>query len=37
MAYAKLYDTIFDNIENKGGRSQAYQVRTLRLMVAALL
>lgn len=33
LAYAKLYDTIFDNIENKGVRWTAYQIRPLRLML----
>ncbi len=37
MAYAKLYDTIFDNVENKGVRFQAYQVRTLRLMLLGMI
>ncbi|WP_320129591.1 DUF3800 domain-containing protein [uncultured Sphaerochaeta sp.] len=37
MAYAKLYDTLFDNIENKGARFQAYQVRTLRLTLLGIL
>lgn len=37
MAYAKLYDTIFDNVENKGVRFQAYQVRTFRLILLSMI
>lgn len=33
LAYAKLYDTIFDNVENQGVRWTAYQLRPLRLML----
>lgn len=33
LAYAKLYDTIFDNVENPGVRWSAYQLRPLRLML----
>ncbi|MBR4629516.1 MAG: DUF3800 domain-containing protein [Treponema sp.] len=33
LAYAKLYDTIFDNVENLGARWTAYQFRPLRLML----
>lgn len=33
LAYAKLYDTLFDNVENKGVRSHVYQVRPFRLMI----
>lgn len=33
LAYAKLYDTIFDNVENHGVRWSAYQFRPLRLML----
>lgn len=33
LAYAKLYDTIFDNVENLGARWTAYQLRPLRLML----
>ena len=33
LAYAKLYDTLFDNEENLGARWSAYQLRPLRLML----
>lgn len=33
LTYAKLYDTIFDNVENQGVRWTAYQLRPLRLML----
>lgn len=33
LAYSKLYDTLFDNIENIGARAQFYQLRSLRLML----
>lgn len=33
LAYAKLFDTIFDNVENHGVRWTAYQLRPLRLML----
>lgn len=33
LAYAKLYDTLFDNEENLGVRWSAYQLRPLRLML----
>lgn len=33
LAYSKLYDTLFDNVENKGARLQFYQFRPLRLML----
>ena len=33
LAYAKLYDTLFDNVENLGARWSAYQLRPLRLML----
>lgn len=33
LAYAKLYDTLFDNEENLGARWSAYQLRPLRLIL----
>jgi hypothetical protein len=33
LAYAKLYDTLFDNVENPGARWQTYQVRPFRMML----
>ena len=37
LSYAKLYDTIFDNVENKGARFQTYQIRSLRLFMLSNL
>jgi|GEM_PF-1951755 len=37
LSYAKLYDTIFDNFENKGARFQTYQIRSLRLFLLSNL
>lgn len=37
LAYAKLYDTIFDNVENSGARWSSYQIRPLRLMLLSNL
>lgn len=37
LSYAKLYDTIFDNVENKGARFQTYQIRPLRLFMLSNL
>jgi hypothetical protein len=37
MSYAKLYDILFDNIENKGARFQTYQIRELRLFLLSNL
>lgn len=33
LAYSKMYDTLFDNVENTGARTQFYQFRPLRLML----
>lgn len=33
LAYTKLYDTLFDNVENMGARWSSYQIRPLRLML----
>lgn len=33
LAYAKLYDTLFDSVENMGARWSSYQIRSLRLML----
>jgi hypothetical protein len=33
LAYAKLYDTLFDNVENPGARWQTYQARPFRIML----
>lgn len=37
LSYAKLYDTIFDNVENKGARFQTYQIRPLRFFMLSNL
>ncbi|UTC45142.1 DUF3800 domain-containing protein [Treponema vincentii] len=37
LSYAKLYDTIFDNVENKGARFQTYQIRSLRFFMLSNL
>lgn len=37
LAYSKMYDTLFDNIENIGARAQFYQFRPLRLMLLSNL
>lgn len=37
LAYAKLFDTLFDNVENLGSRWIAYQLRPLRLMLLSNL
>ncbi len=36
LAYAKLYDILFDNVENKGARFQTYYDRTLRLNLLSI-
>ena len=33
LAYAKLFDTLFDNIENPGARYHTYQFRPFRLLL----
>jgi len=33
LVYAKLYDIIFDNVENKGARRHTYQIRMFRLLL----
>jgi len=33
LAYAKLYDTIFDNVENIGVRHHTYQIRPFRMLL----
>jgi len=33
LAYAKLYDTIFDNVENIGARHHTYQIRPFRMLL----
>ena len=37
LAYAKLFDTLFDNVENLGARWFSYQLRPLRLMLLSNL
>ena len=37
LAYAKLFDTLFDNVENLSSRWIAYQLRPLRLMLLSNL
>jgi len=33
MAYAKLYDILFDNVENEGARFETYQIREYRVIL----
>ncbi|WP_321300176.1 DUF3800 domain-containing protein [uncultured Sphaerochaeta sp.] len=33
MVYAKLYDILFDNVENEGARFEAYQIREFRVLL----
>jgi len=33
LAYTKLYDTIFDNVENIGARYHTYQIRPFRMLL----
>lgn len=37
LVYAKMYDTLFDNVENHGARYLSYQIRPLRLMLLSNL
>ena len=33
LSYTKLFDTLFDNVENKGARPHTYQFRPFRIML----
>ncbi|NCB03245.1 MAG: hypothetical protein EOM67_13990, partial [Spirochaetia bacterium] len=37
LSYAKMYENLFDNFENKGTRSYTYQIRELRLFLISKL